>query len=74
MEPATTRSTRRASSPPMRSRSDALELRISLCSGSSSSRVIVNWFSDDGSSSRRAAAICARHSSVPLLPTASFGA
>ena len=60
IDPATIRSTRRASSPSMRRRSAAVDARSSLCSARNSLRAMVSWFSVAGvSSSRRAATISA---------------
>ena len=74
IDPATMRSTRRASRPSMRSRSAAVDASRSLCSARNSLRSMVSWFSVAGvSSSRRAATISASDSSVPLLPDRELG-
>ena len=74
IDPAMMRSTRRVSRPSKRSRSAALVSSSTLCSARNSSRPIVSWLSDAGaSSSRRAATIAARFSSVPLLPDRELG-
>ena len=54
IEPATMRSTRRASRPSMRLRSDAVDDSSSLCSTRNSSLDTESWFSDAGTVSVRA--------------------
>ncbi len=72
--PATMSSTRFVSRPLIFWRWADVDSRSSWCSGSNSAREKLSWLSDRGTdSSRRAAIISARSSSVPLLPIAIFG-
>ena len=72
--PATMSSTRFVSRPLIFWRCADVDSRSSWWSGSNSSREKLSWLSERGTdSSRRAATISARSSSVPLLPIAIFG-